>query len=132
MHFEPPQLSTVLDRTKGPLDSETDRSERRERRRTSVRWPVLLFRDSSVETVETVTENLNCAGFFCFSELPVHCGELLSCVLRIPSWEKHSAVGLALLCSIRVLRVERSAMASRLGIACRIENYHCVATGLEF
>lgn len=132
MHFEPLQLSTVLDRTKNPFSSETRRAERRERSRSSVHWPVLLFRDSSAETVETVTENLNCAGFFCFSEFSVDCGELLSCILRVPSWEGHSGAGLALLCSIRVLRVERSPIPSRLGIACGIESYRCVATGLEF
>src|SRR5579884_2038482 len=102
MQFEPLQLSTVLDRTKNPFDSDTRRTERRGRSRSSVRWPLLLFRDTGAKMVETVTENLNCAGFFCFSELPVDCGELLSCIIRVPSWEGHSSAGLALLCSIRV------------------------------
>lgn len=133
MRFEPTQLSTVLDGSKHQFDSDTRRADRRERSRSSVRWPVLLFRDSNAETVETVTENLNCAGFFCFSHLPVACGELLSCVLRTPSTDAHRAAPrLTLLCSVRVLRVERSGLLSQIGIACRIESYRCVGSDFGF
>jgi hypothetical protein len=109
------------------------RAERRDRSRSAVRWTLLLFRDDTAETAETVTENLNCAGFFCFSKMPVACGELLSCVLRIPSWETQPGMPpLTLLCQARVLRVERSSVPSQVGIACRIEHYRCAANGFEF
>lgn len=133
MRFEPLQLFSEQDRPKQSVDLAAPRQERRERTRSPVRWPILLFKDTSAGTAETVTENLNCSGFFCFSELPVATGDVLSCVLRIPTCDtRPDASTLTLLCRVRVLRVERAFLHAPVGIACRIEDYRCVSGGLDF
>lgn len=125
------QVSSVLDSPKKHFDLESVRSDRRDRNRSAVKWPILFFLDRTGETVETVTENLSCAGFFCFSKVAVACGEVLSCVLSVPSWEAQStSSALTLLCTVRVLRVERSSVPSQFGIACGIEKYRCAVSGL--
>lgn len=132
MFFKPGTFSPVLDRAKKPANLDSRKAERRERVRSNVRWPILLFRDHDTDAVESVTENLNCGGFFCFSDMAVSCGELLSCILRIPMHGvRASAPGLNLLCTVRVLRIERASLHTPLGIACRIEDYHCIRVGLQ-
>jgi hypothetical protein len=129
MRFELPTASVMPDRPRRPVEVDVRRSDRRERARTAVRWPVLLFRDRTNEVVETVTENLNCAGFFCFSETPLSCDERLNCVLRVPAVDVHAATpALTLFCTVRVLRVEKSSVDTSMGIACRIESYGCDST----
>ena len=126
--LNPLQMSSELGGIFKPLEVEPARRDRRERTRSAVRWPVLLFRHSSAEVAQTVTENLNCSGFFCFSEIPLAPGEVLDCFLRVPAFgagAKTSA--LTLFCNVRVVRVERASLYAPVGVACRIESYRCIA-----
>ena len=119
--------STVDSTTKSALSSPRH-SDRRRRSRSKVRWPVLIFRGSGPETVESVTEDVSSAGFFCFTESP-ECafasGELITCTIRLPKHDVHrNDQTLTLLCKARVVRVVHSSRAA-MGIACHIEDYCC-------
>src|SRR5690349_18741009 len=54
--------------------------DRRQRRRTPVRWPLTLWRDGT-DAVETVTANLSSSGFYCLSPMPLMPGDLVRCAL---------------------------------------------------
>jgi len=102
--------------------------ERRKRARTMVHWPVLFFRDTAGEAIESITRNLSSGGFYCLSRVPFACGEPLICALKVPA---HDPMGadriLALECRVRVLRCELTGADGFFGIACRIEDYRAIA-----
>jgi hypothetical protein len=124
MFFEPLKLFSALDSAAKLPFPEVRHPDRRKRTRSKVRWPVLIFRETDQETVESVTENLSSAGFFCFSEVVFTCEEPLTCTIRIP--QHNSRVNeLTLLCKARVMRVEHTSSKATIGIACRIEDYRC-------
>ena len=102
-------------------------SERRQRQRTLVHWPVLLFRDHAGEAIETTTQNLSSSGFYCQSRTPLAAGEFLFCTLRIPSHEASCRKCRVLECRVRVTRAEPALTEGLFGIACRIEDYRFVA-----
>ena len=103
------------------------RPERRKRERTTVRWPVRLFRNGGQDAVDTITRNLSSGGFYCLSPLAFVPGESIDCTLLLPA---HNSTGrtLVLICQVHILRVEAIVEAvndeSSFGIACRIEDYH--------
>ena len=103
------------------------RPERRKRERTTVRWPVRLFRNGGQDAVDTVTRNLSSGGFYCLSPTAFVPGESIPCTLRLPAYNSTGKT-LVLLCQVHILRVEAIIGAdnddSSFGIACRIEDYH--------
>jgi|SRR5271165_1474761 len=107
------------------------RIERRKRARTNVHWPVLLIRTETLETVESITQDLSIDGFYCLSKMPFLLGESLICALQVPT---HDPSGKELVrrleCTVRVLRTDSEVREGAYGIACRIEDYH-FAHGVE-
>jgi len=100
--------------------------ERRNRLRESVRWPVLLFHANG-EIVECITENVSSRGLFFRSETCLDSGAVLKCALKIPRHgQQTSKEVLTILCQARVLRSNPIAADGPFGIACRIEEYHCI------
>jgi hypothetical protein len=100
------------------------RLERRKRVRTRVHWRVLFFREGAAEAVESLTQNLSSSGFYCLSQAPFACGDLLICVLGVPTHDPPgSGRTLELECRVRVVRSEPLGEDGIVGIACRIEDY---------
>ena len=101
-------------------------TERRNRVRTRLHWPVLMFRSwPGSDTVESVTCDLSSSGFYCLSGVQLLEGEQLMCCIRIPSHDprgKH--LERALECRVRVTRVVPQESGNLFGVACRIEDYH--------
>jgi hypothetical protein len=105
--------------------------ERRKRTRTSVHWPVRLLRDRAAKSIGTVTQNLSSSGFYCLSPAPLTPGELLICILTLPTYDPRSEERrVSLECQALVIRAEAIPDGS-FGIACHIEDYHLVPTGLS-
>jgi hypothetical protein len=104
--------------------------ERRQRRRALVRWPLRLYRNRAGEAEETTTQNLSSSGFYCMSGMLHRAGEILFCVLQVPSHEAPPGNRpLFLECRVRVTRVESAPVPGFWGIACSIEDYRFVAPG---
>src|SRR5882724_4923704 len=100
------------------------RADRRKRVRTTVHWPVLLFRDAASGALETITRDLSSNGFYCLSGTPILCGEHLWCELRVPAHHPFRfGKALSLRCRVQVVRSEAAA-EGLYGLACRIEDYH--------
>src|ERR1700683_4120232 len=97
--------------------------ERRRRPRSSVHWPVILFRNrEGEEIVESVTRDLSSGGFYCLSPKPFKVGELLRCSLHVPI--DYPTGGESLLeCRVQVVRVEENVVGGQYGIACRTQDY---------
>jgi hypothetical protein len=98
-------------------------SERRQRSRIRVHWPVLLFRQGG-EAVMSTTQDLSSSGFFCVTAVAFVVGEVLTCALKVPSHDpngKHLERNLE--CRVRVVRVQAEG-SDRFGLGCRIEDYH--------
>jgi PilZ domain-containing protein len=100
------------------------RPERRQRRRTPIRWPLRLLRDDGLPAIETFTQNLSSSGFYCLSPVPLIAGETLQCTLHVPTYDPHDQgrqIGLE--CAALVVRAEATA-DNLYGVACHIEDYH--------
>ena len=101
------------------------RSERRNRVRAQVHWPVSFVRGDREETVETLTQNLTSEGFYCFCSSSFVPGERLDCCLKLPA---HDPAGrsqvLWLECRVRIGRVDPPNAEGIFGVACQIEDYH--------
>lgn len=98
--------------------------ERRRRPRSSVQWPLLLFRNiEGGDVVETITRNLSSSGFYCLSEKAFEVGESLFCALKLPPETSDGAEG-RLECRVLVVRVENDRDNQLYGIACRTQEYH--------
>jgi len=107
------------------------RPERRRRARTQVHWPLMLLRDHGSDAIETSTQNLSSNGFYCFTPEPLKPGESLLCTLRLPAHDpKGEERSLSLECTVMVVRAEAAA-DGHFGIACRIEDYHLVRSGVR-
>ena len=103
------------------------RSERRRRVRSQVHWQVCLFGEAAGRTVQTTTENLSSSGFHCFSPVPLVAGEVLICLLSVPSHQPlNNGRSLRLECKVRVVRVESADDRHFHGIACQIEDYRFI------
>ena len=100
--------------------------ERRKRVRLKVHWPVLLFSNAApAAAVESHTQNLSSVGFYCLSKTPFTVGELLTCTMRVPTYDpRRREPERTLECRVRVVRVE--AVQDRFGVACEIQDYRLV------
>lgn len=121
------QYSLKVERLEVPKTQPTSRSERRKRSRSHVHWPVCFFGIGAGDTIETVTENLSSSGFLCFSPVPLIPGDLMTCVLRVPSHQsipKDRASSLE--CRVRVVWIQRVEERQSFRVACHIEEYRFV------
>jgi len=99
-------------------------SERRQRARTRLHWPLLLFRNQSREAIESVTHDLSSQGFYCLASVPFRVGETLICTMKVPTHDPNGKLlERNLECRVRVVRVKPES-DSRFGVACQIEDYH--------
>jgi hypothetical protein len=123
---KPEQFSPEVQRM-AVRGTQPTRSDRRKRPRSRVHWPIRFFGVEFGHTVETVTENLSSSGFQCFSPVPLIPGELMICVLRVPSHQTpHNRQASSLECKVRVLRVEPAEGRESFGVACQIEDYRFI------
>jgi PilZ domain len=110
-----------------PNSANSAAPERRRRVRSSVHWPVILFRNGEgEEAIETITRDLSSSGFYCLSRKPFTVGELLVCALLVPT-EDPAGRESRLECRVLVVRVEEDAATGQYGIACRTEDYRLSA-----
>ena len=99
--------------------------DRRRHPRLRLSYLLRLFRPGHSAGIETKTEDLSCDGFYCISDHPVLPHEKIECELLIPGpqvgdpWESD----LVLRCRAEVVRLVPDALASRFGVACRLEGY---------
>jgi PilZ domain len=132
--FEEPRLAMVaksLERSTTPVEvnrsAEPGRGihpERRQRVRTSVHWPVLLFRSQRADAVESLTLDLSVSGFYCLSATPFAIGESLVGVLKMPAHNPNGReTECHLECRVQVVRVDANVAEGQFGVACRIEDY---------
>ena len=99
--------------------------ERRNRARTRLHWPVLLFRKHLADAIESLTRDLSSEGFYCTSRKGLTPGEVLTCILKVPTHDPNGKQSeRSLECRVRVTRVERQEEEDLFGVACRIEDYH--------
>jgi hypothetical protein len=104
--------------------------DRRQRARAPVRWAVLLMRDAGQTPIASVTDNLSSEGFYCLCDEPLVPGELLACIIRVPTQSRAlQRAFLGLRCLVQVVRVE-SCGASRWGHGCHIEGYQVIPPAL--
>ena len=133
-------LSKPLERFPGDIErleirgTLADRGpERRKRARFHVHWPVCFFGADVGRTVETITENLSSSGFHCFSPVQFIAGDLLICVLGVPSQQTiNHGRALSLECKVRVRRVEPAAGRQSYSVACEIEDYRYIESNERF
>lgn len=103
--------------------------ERRKRVRTTVHWPILIFRSDAVEGIESTTLNLSSTGFFCVSRMHFAVGESLFCTLRVPSHDPEDKRRLWILeCRARVKRAESSLGDGLYGVGCEFEDYRLLVS----
>jgi len=103
----------------------------RKHKRVVLHWPLLLASNTS-DPLETRTENLSSAGFYCFSPRQFRAGERLEALIRFPQMFKtHFESSLCLKCAIQVVRVETDPQTG-FGVGCRIEDYELVTNHLRF
>src|SRR5690348_1399352 len=102
------------------------RPERRRRARTQVHWPLLLVPQHGAGPIETITENLSSAGFYCFCRTPLVPGEQLVCTIKVPAFDPRSEQRTLLLeCTVVVMRSE-ALPDGMFGTAVRIDDYRMV------
>jgi hypothetical protein len=97
--------------------------DRRRRVRCPVRWAISISRQG-YPRIQSVTENLSSAGFFCYCPVAFPVGDSLDCVIEMAT----AGLGrlsspLRLCCQARVVRVEPDENSGRYGIACQINDY---------
>jgi hypothetical protein len=79
--------------------------------------------------IETVTQNLSSAGFYCLSPARLTPGQTITCTLRVPTYDLTSqAPYIPVVCRAHVIRVQLDVEGS-FGIACRISDYHLLRAG---
>jgi len=101
--------------------------ERRRRARVQVHWPLFFLLPDVTRSIETVTENLSSDGFYCVANRAFVPGEVLSCVLSVPTHNPNGGEQIrAVRCWIRVIRVESLTEDGSYGVGCRIEDYRFV------
>jgi len=103
--------------------------ERRKRVRTTVHWPLIIFRNDSAEGIESTTLNLSSTGFFCLSRQSFDPGESLFCTLHVPSHDPEGKERLWILeCRVRVKRTEPAGSDGLYGLACEMEDYRLLSS----
>ena len=103
--------------------------ERRKRVRTTVHWPILIFRNEATDGIESTTYNLSSTGFFCFLHRPLDTGETIFCTFRIPAYDPQGKERLWILeCRARVKRVEGGVHEGLFGLACEFEDYRLLSS----
>ena len=96
--------------------------ERRKRKRIALHWPIRLFRDPAMPSVQSTTENLTSNGFYCVSREPFQLGERLECIIAIPAGSfGYAESPMCLQCRVRIARVEDQ--RDGFGLGCYIEDY---------
>jgi len=96
--------------------------DRRKRKRVTLHWPVRLFRQPETGAIESTTENLSTAGFYCITSEPFKPGERLHCEIVIPGESLgFSETPVRLECQVTVRRVEHLTIG--FGLGCQIEDY---------
>lgn len=116
--------TTHVEVTRGAESGKSIHPERRQRVRTSVHWPVLLFRSQKAEAVESLTLDLSVSGFYFLSTTAFVTGESLLGVLKMPAHDPAaSETQCHLECRVQVVRVDTDGADGQYGVACRIEDY---------
>jgi hypothetical protein len=114
-------LTTTLRNTRpvGRLDG-----ERRARTRFRLACPVRLSRCGIRRFSHHWTEEVNCEGFSCYSDVGFVAGEILDCELIISAgaWAD-SMADLVLKCQVEVMRCVRTTIEGNFSLACRVVDY---------
>lgn len=92
-------------------------TERRNRRRIRLHWPIQLLLRSARKAISCTTLNVSSDGFYCVCPEAFERGEVIRCLIAIPSF---GSGDLRLRCSVRVVRVERDFANGGYGMGCQI------------
>lgn len=98
--------------------------ERRARQRFRLACPVRLSRCGVPRFLALWTEEVNCEGFSCFSDIGFTVGEILNCELTISAghWAD-SMADLVLSCQVEVMRCLHTTIDGNFSLACRVVDY---------
>src|ERR1700748_1544590 len=100
------------------------RPERRKRIRAQVRWQVVFAGRRAANAVPTVTHDLSSTGFYCITPETFMPGETLECTLTVPVHNRLGIEpGLALRCTVHVVRAEPVGDEGLYGVGFKIEDY---------
>jgi hypothetical protein len=98
--------------------------ERRARLRFRLACPVRLSRCGIRRFSDHWTEEVNCEGFSCRSEIGFAAGEILDCELTIGAGDwADSMADLVLKCQVEVMRCVRTTIEGNFSLACRVVDY---------
>ena len=100
-------------------------TNRRDRLRLQLACRLRLRRPGRLETVATYTEDVSCEGFFFTSEHVFSLSEDLECELCIgcDAPDTLSEIGILVMGTAEVVRVESAGAERTFGIACRLKAY---------
>jgi hypothetical protein len=108
------------------VQTESVASDRRNRERVHVHWPLSFFRAGTTEILETVTQNLSSDGFYCVTSSVLVPGEIRACTLNVPTHHPNGGPKMRrVLCRVRIVRVEKLEN-SVYGVGCHIEDYRFI------
>jgi hypothetical protein len=109
------------------LPEKSVKHDRRKRTRAQVHWPLSFSLSGTTEIVQTTTHNLSSDGFYCVANTKFVTGETRDCMLAVPTHHAYSDTRtLAVLCKIRVIRVEMLGEGGFCGVGCQIMDYRFV------
>ena len=100
-------------------------SERRKYQRMALHWAVRLKRPSSDVYLRTETQDLTTDGFYCWLPEAFEPGEVLECMIELPSSKTTPALR-TLYGRATVLRVKHT-RDDMYGVACQLEDYSLAA-----
>lgn len=113
---------SILEATKSPKAG--SRPERRKRIRAQVHWQVVFANKGAANSGVIVTQDLSSTGFYCITTEIFVTGQTLACTLTVPVHHRLGVEpGLALQCTVQVVRAEPVGNEGLHGVAFRIENY---------
>jgi hypothetical protein len=116
-------------RAETTVDQAAYRQERRKRVRTTLHWPIVIFRNRVSDGIESTTHNLSSTGFFCLAHMRLDMGEAVVCTFRVPSHDPEGKERLWILeCRARVRRVEPAGHEGLFGLACEFEDYRLLTS----
>lgn len=105
--------------------------ERRSRPRVRLCCPVRLIRPGRNQSLQSITEDLSCEGFYCRTEERFSLDETLECELLLPNLLNRKGGCTRIQCEVRVIRVVEDPLGLHHGVGCRVSRYKVSREGSD-
>lgn len=104
--------------------------ERRKEKRVSLKCPIRIHRDGSVEYRQAMTQDISSAGFYCLVTERLEVGEMLQCEINLPAAGfVFSRDALWVRCTVMVVRVVDA--GGGFGIGCCFKDFAAATTTVD-